>query len=1820
MPSVKNYTLKTYFRSENTNPNTSFSSPYTSSSETTSDSSNTSDYKYAKIEFENIFSQKNVFQKDVIFNGNIIQNSSHYVTKAEQLEVKNNILWLNKNEPSNTITSTIPNTNIKFSGLNLGRGTGSDYWFGVVEGSKPLIKLGKINSLETVATREDAISDGYSLAWDASNKRIVGVASVKDSLKLGGYDASKYARTNINETFNGQVTFNNGNYNPLRLDRTGTSNVNMSFYHNGTLKGYFGIGSNNVLTWGLSADSRQNNTIWHSGNSNKSTVNWNARALLLPRLEMSNTGSYSTQLKGLVNGGDISFKTRVGDVIYTQIVLSGNTKAPILYHSGLRRFETTSSGTLTTGNHTATGTVISTSTLGFKINSEAGYIAGYDSSGSVRNGFLQFKATANSILSSDNGQIEIRGVGIKRFETTSSGTSTTGTAVITSGFDSKGGEHKLRAAGTGNNVLRFINDSTEKATIYSSGSQFRLRNLIGEVVMLAYNSEIFRLTNDGTKTTGNQTVTGSGSYGGSITSTTGGLSANLSGNDLIFNRNSTSYIKNNGGSSASVAVSINDAAKFLVNSSGTYTTGVHKIVKASENLILKGTSSGVAATPYMRFQTSTGTGLGYIGYGSNVNNTMYINNQQLNGNIDLRAGDTGSTTNRIGAFIGGVEKFKVHNTGTTTTGMHVTTGDLQTYGRHLNRNDIVIVNKAANNWLTFAERDTTGSEAVYNLQNVGDFRAKGYVGSDSYVSGFGGSGWRTDVSGNMTVDSLTVRKSMNVYELNINKIRSGNGSYWFSDGMKYEVDNGSNSTYYRIGVDTDNGKNIQPFAVGDIVRCQVWNGRGIKYYTLVVDAQSSNESHSYFRAPVSSKTGSGVPEIGDELVRIGNVSDTNRQGAVYITSNDNNSPYVDVLDGVNSDSFAGKTKVRLGKLDGITSPTWNNLSGYGFWTENGYLEGGINAKFGKIGGWNISDSTLQGGSVVLKSDGTIYNFKSSYLWRLNGDGSGILASGAISWDKLGNVTFTDKVKLSWNQVTDTSGLTNSISTAQNTAETGVTNAATAQSKANSAYTLAGSKITSSQATTITKDTVSSTYINGLACSFNQGKIASFNIKNSSLSSSVDSKHLVLQNSETDTVHGGAKRGLTLYVDNTKLINSDSIKIIQLGMLCNKDSASSFPSTPNYGFRIVKGNNPYKDIFRADNAGAFIAGWNFNEDRFSGGNVVIRSTGEISNTTKWGLYNDGSGFLANNNISWNSSGNVTFSSAVKLNWQNDPLTANNVNSGGVVTVKRPIGGELSLTGTNTGAIKVTLPQSWTNTMMEFHVDVYNYSSNKAFTLRVSGYNYSTGWVNTSVALTGSKEADNRVRFGHDGTKCCIYIGESNSNWYYPKIVVRDFKSGHSGSSISKWSTGWDIGITTSIASNIDKDYSNALIDSGDTLSVNSAKVGGVTLITNNKIRTSLLEADVIKSSIVQTTDLSASKMTTGTLSAARISTGSLHGNKITSNTITATQIAANAITTSELAANSVYAENIKSGVIDATKINTSSIQAAVVTASKINTLSLASTKGTIGAWIINTASIYSGTYQGSNAYTTSGMTIHKDGAIRAKYFRVDTDGKMFAKSGEIGGFKIGSSSLISTNLSLQLNASGGDIGVYRNSSQQSAALYVGYNSGSTLSRTGGIRSKTYSSSSDLGVEIFANRSIYLEGDDYTFLNSPKTLTKYASEFKLGGCVTGGGKVISSTSSEWSSNSSSPTQLKMEFNSYYVDFDASGSFYVRLPDSGNTPNGTIIRIGTSGKAVKIVANSNSRMRWDTNTKRTSGTYTVSDENEWVEFIQMSDCWTRLNNGNF
>lgn len=140
---------------------------------------------------------------------------------------------------------------------------------------------------------------------------------------------------------------------------------------------------------------------------------------------------------------------------------------------------------------------------------------------------------------------------------------------------------------------------------------------------------------------------------------------------------------------------------------------------------------------------------------------------------------------------------------------------------------------------------------------------------------------------------------------------------------------------------------------------------------------------------------------------------------------------------------------------------------------------------------------------------------------------------------------------------------------------------------------------------------------------------------------------------------------------------------------------------------------------------------------------------------------------------------------------------------------PSGGSASYGGQQIGYCKITLPTLWDSTMMTFTVTIYNYVSNTSVDYRISGYNYSgKPWYNCAavcVGKAGTSHSNLSVRFGDNGTKNVITIGEEDTEWEYPRIVVHDVVIGNSN--FETYKSGWNVEISKSGAPNVSETISN-----------------------------------------------------------------------------------------------------------------------------------------------------------------------------------------------------------------------------------------------------------------------------------------------------------------------------------------------------------------------------------------------------------------------------
>jgi len=107
----------------------------------------------------------------------------------------------------------------------------------------------------------------------------------------------------------------------------------------------------------------------------------------------------------------------------------------------------------------------------------------------------------------------------------------------------------------------------------------------------------------------------------------------------------------------------------------------------------------------------------------------------------------------------------------------------------------------------------------------------------------------------------------------------------------------------------------------------------------------------------------------------------------------------------------------------------------------------------------------------------------------------------------------------------------------------------------------------------------------------------------------------------------------------------------------------------------------------------------------------------------------------------------------------------------------------------GTLKITMPKSWSYTMLKVKISGYNYSPTvESWECVIDGYNYTAGttWLYPHANITGAAPFSS-VRLGHDGTYCCLLLGTTATEWRHPKIVITDVVAGFQNS--TGWQSGW-----------------------------------------------------------------------------------------------------------------------------------------------------------------------------------------------------------------------------------------------------------------------------------------------------------------------------------------------------------------------------------------------------------------------------------------------
>ena len=220
---------------------------------------------------------------------------------------------------------------------------------------------------------------------------------------------------------------------------------------------------------------------------------------------------------------------------------------------------------------------------------------------------------------------------------------------------------------------------------------------------------------------------------------------------------------------------------------------------------------------------------------------------------------------------------------------------------------------------------------------------KDFISSEKFVSGLLGEGFKVYEKNGIwyiECDNLTVRQVLTVFEMIISKLRAVNGGLVVSPGNNTIKSVSETDTQYVLEVEDD----IE-IAKDDFIRHQVFSTSHAKNYWVKVINIAEGKIYTN-----KSEYNGAVPAKGDEIITMGNATNSKRQGLIYITAAEDGRPRIEILEGVKDKTLAAINRTVLGNLDGIQDSAFEDgyqPSGSGLYCDNAFLRGIFILRSGK---------------------------------------------------------------------------------------------------------------------------------------------------------------------------------------------------------------------------------------------------------------------------------------------------------------------------------------------------------------------------------------------------------------------------------------------------------------------------------------------------------------------------------------------------------------------------------------------------------------------------------------------------------------------------------------------------------------------------------------------------------------------------------------------------------------------------------------------------------------------------------------------------------
>ena len=265
-------------------------------------------------------------------------------------------------------------------------------------------------------------------------------------------------------------------------------------------------------------------------------------------------------------------------------------------------------------------------------------------------------------------------------------------------------------------------------------------------------------------------------------------------------------------------------------------------------------------------------------------------------------------------------------------------------------------------------------------------KPEGILQTKDFASGL--KGWKISSEGNGTAEfeNIRIRGTLRTTTFEKESVNAVGGQLWVANSTTITGSVGLSDTTMSV-------KNASGFSQGEILLIKKVDNTGFQTeYVLLnsasIDGDNSNEDETHGRIMITRAYGSG--ENGDFVGDLASSAQSYEDGQVIVSTgklntgyikmnanpNDTATPFIDVVERTGSGLFDVALKARLGDLSGLANSDYvfgNPNPGFGLATENVFLQGGIIANTGSIGGIEMDGGKLfTGGGNYNNSDTAFY--------------------------------------------------------------------------------------------------------------------------------------------------------------------------------------------------------------------------------------------------------------------------------------------------------------------------------------------------------------------------------------------------------------------------------------------------------------------------------------------------------------------------------------------------------------------------------------------------------------------------------------------------------------------------------------------------------------------------------------------------------------------------------------------------------------------------------------------------------------------------------